>query len=155
MKPLYTRFKSFVIAAIVAATLALAGAGAPAVYAQTPNVTVGAGQVVVISFHLSGQYAATTAGVARFALPFPGDVLGVQASARASGGTAPTLTVDVQAGGVSILSTPVAVTAGAVAQATLSTATLADEAAMTVNLAIGGTSPTWNDIVVMMTVARR
>ncbi|WP_119304960.1 hypothetical protein [Dongia deserti] len=123
--------------------------------AATPNVTPGAGQVVVIPLHISGQYTANTTAVARLTLPFPAAVLGVSASARASGGTSPTLTVDVLEGGVTILSAPVAVTAGAVAEATVTDTNLADEAAITVNLAIGGTSPTWNDIVVLVTLFRK
>lgn len=125
--------------------------------AATPNVTPGAGQVVVIPFHISGQYTASTTAVVRFAMPFPCRVLGVGASARASGGTSPTLTVDVLNAAVSILSAPISVTAGSYTEGAF-TATgqnIADEAAITVNLAITGTSPTWNDIVVFITVVRR
>src|SRR5690242_17422154 len=108
---------------LLAAALIAVGLIAPAVEIQqadaaTPNVTPGAGQVVVIPLHVSGQYTTTTAGVARFTLPFPAAVLGVSASARASGGTTPTLTVDVKEGGVTILSAPISVTAGAVAEGT-------------------------------------
>lgn len=124
-------------------------------FAATPNVAVGAGQVAVFPLHISGQYTATTASVARFALPFPCDALGVGASARASGGTAPTLTVDVLEAGTTILSAPISVTAGAFSEGTITDTALADEAAITVTLTIGGTSPTWNDITVLLTCARK
>lgn len=157
MNAALTRLKGLMFAAAIAAALVITGAGAPAIYAQTPNVTVGAGQVVTIPILIAGQRTGNVTAVARFALPFPGDVLGVAASARASGGTSPTLTVDVMDDGVSILSAPVAVTAGAVAQATLASTVpaVADESVMTVNLAITGTSPTWDDIMVLITVSRK
>lgn len=146
----------FITAALIAAlTVFLPVAELSPVLAATPNVTPGAGQVVVIPLHISGQYTATTTAVARFTLPFPAAVLGVSASARASGGTTPTLTVDVKEGGVTILSAPIAVTGGAVAEGTVTDTVLADEAAITVDFTIGGTSPTWNDMVVLITLYRQ
>lgn len=123
--------------------------------AATTNCAMGGCDVVVIPLHISGQYTASTTAVARFQLPFEANVLGVSASARASGGTSPTLTVDVKEGGVTIMSAPISVTAGSVTEGTVTDILLADEAAMTVDLTIGGTSPTWNDIVVLVTLARR
>ena len=146
--------KLFAVYAVVM-LMAAALLPVPAVHAATPNVTVGAGQVVVIPFHISGQYTSSTTAVIRFAMPFPCTILGVGASARASGGTSPTLTVDLLKGGVSVLSSAFSVTAGAYSEGTVSTSAVADESAMTVNLAIGGTSPTWNDITVFITVQRR
>lgn len=148
------------VGAAVVAALAL-GIGVPVpdatrdANAATPNYAVGTGvDVVVIPLHISGQYTATTAAVARFTLPFAAQVIGVSASARASGGTTPTLTVDVKEAGVTVLSAPITVTAGAVAEGTISDTALADESAITVDLTIGGTSPTWNDIVVLITLVR-
>lgn len=143
----------------IAAALALAAAAAliapaPLGHAAT-NVAAGGAQVAVFPLHISGQYTATTANVARFALPFACDVLGVGASARASGGTTPTLTVDVLEAGATILSAPIAVTAGSYTEGTVTDAALADEALITVTLTIGGTSPTWNDITVLITCARK
>jgi hypothetical protein len=46
-----------------------------------------------------GQYTATTAGVVKFNLPFKAQADRRRRLARASGGTSPTLTVDVKAGG--------------------------------------------------------
>lgn len=122
---------------------------------STANVAA-AYNLLLLPFHLAGQYAADVTAVARIKLPCPGKVLGVSASARASGGTTPTLTVDVLDDGTSILSSPVAVTAGSVAEATLdSTKTaIADESVLTVNLAITGTTPTWDDIDVLVTLVR-
>lgn len=140
------------IAAIFAFVTVFAPVGAA--FAATPNYAP-AYNVVVIPFHISGQYTTTTTAVVRFALPFPAKLVGVGASARASGGTTPTLTVDLKAGGTTVISAPISVTAGAYAEGTVATSALADEAAITVDLTIGGTSPTWNDIVVFITVVRQ
>lgn len=122
--------------------------------AATPNYSLSA-QEQVIPIYLSGQRTATTASVVKFTLPFAAKLVGVTTTARASGGTTPTLTVDVKAGGTSVLSAPIAVTAGTVAEGTITTSTLPDESAMTVDLAITGTSPTWDDITLLLTVVRR
>lgn len=121
--------------------------------AATPNYST-AVPVQVVPFVIAGQYTATTASVIKFKLPFKAKLIGATATARASGGTSPTLTVDVLAGGSSVLSAPVSITAGTVGEATISTSTLADEATITVDLTIGGTNPTWNDITVLLTVVR-
>jgi hypothetical protein len=123
--------------------------------AATPNISVGGGQVMVFPFHISGQYTATTASVARFAMPQPCDLIGVGASARASGGTSPTLTVDVKSGGSTVLSAPISVTAGSYTEGTITTTAIADEAAITFDFTITGTSPTWNDMTVLLTCSRK
>lgn len=155
MKRFSRPFKALLIAGVFAALTIAQLVPLPQAQAATPNVAVGAGQVVTIPIFISGQRTATTASVVRFAMPFPCDVLGVGASARASGGTTPTLTVDVLSGGTTILSAPIAVTAGAYAEGTVATAAIPDENAITVNLAITGTTPTWDDITVLITVARK
>lgn len=147
--------KQISIFAVALVVMALAGfATAPSVRAATQNYAVSMSGVVVVPFHVSGQYTATTNGVIRFAMPFKARVIGVGASARASGGTTPTLTVDLLDDGVSVLSAPIAVTAGSFAEGAIANASVADESVMTVNLAITGTSPTWNDITVFVTVLR-
>jgi hypothetical protein len=145
---------AFVAAALAASFVWTSFAPTPA-QAATPNVAVGAGQVGVITLHVSGQYTTSLTAVSRFAMPFPARVLGVGASARASGGTSPTLTVDLKSGGTTMLSAPFAVTAGAYSEGTLTVNTVPDENAITVDFAITGTSPTWNDITIIITYARR
>lgn len=126
----------------------------PVAVAATQNYSVAFPGVVTIPIQVSGQYTATTAAVARFKLPFAARVIGVSCSARASGGTSPTLTIDVNDDGTTILSGDVTVTAGSVSEGTISTAAVADESVVTVDLTIGGTSPTWDDITVLITVVR-
>lgn len=122
--------------------------------AVTPNYSTAIPGVVVVPVHLSGQYTADVTAVAKIKLPFRAQIVGVSATARASGGTTPTLTVDVQDDGVTVLTAPVAITAGAVAEAALATATIADESIVTIDLAITGTTPTWDDIDVLLTLIR-
>lgn len=129
-------------------------AWAPAAVADTQNYGLGV-QQQIIPFHISGQYTATTAGVVRFKLPYAAKLVGVSATARASGGTTPTLAVDVKEAGTTVLSAPIAITAGTVSEGTVSDSLLADESTITADLTIGGTSPTWNDIVLLLTVVRR
>jgi len=54
-----------------------------------------------------------------------------------------------------VLSAPIAITAGTVSEGTVSDSLLADESTITADLTIGGTSPTWNDIILLLTVVRR
>lgn len=123
-------------------------------FAATANPPAGAPGYMVLPFAISQQYTVTTAGVVRFKAPFPCKVISVYASARASTGTTPTLTVDVKEAGVTILTTPVAVTAGTVSEAVISDSRIADESIITLDLTIGGTTPTWNDITVMLVLRR-
>lgn len=122
--------------------------------AATKNFSEVIPGIQVVPLQISKQYTATTANVVKFQLPFKAEVLGVSATARASGGTSPTLTVDVKEGGTTILSSAISVTAGTVSEGTVSDTSLADESTITVDLTIGGTSPTWDDITVLLTLRR-
>lgn len=123
-------------------------------HSATNFPAVGAGEGQAMVFTLNRQYTVTTANVVKIAIPFKAQIVGVTATARASGGTSPTLTVDVLEAGATVLSAPIAITAGTVAEGTITDSAIADEALVTVNLAIGGTSPTWDDITVTLSVIR-
>ena len=142
------------IAAVFALGAALMLTPTAPAQADTANISVATSGVMVVPLHLDGQFTTTTTAVARIKLPFKAKVLGISASARASGGTTPTLTVDVKDDGTTMLSAPVVITAGAVAEATLANTQIADESVLTVDLAITGTSPTWDDIDVLLTIVR-
>jgi hypothetical protein len=122
----------------------------------TPNVPAGGSPVTPILIHLSGQYTTSRTAVSTFKLPFAAKLIGVCAAARVSGGTTPTLTVNVKDDGVSVLTSAVSVTGGAAADASIDStkAQIADESVMTIDLTIGGTSPTWDDIDVLLTFVR-
>ncbi len=150
-------FKSFLISrsrwlSLLALVLAMPVMW-PASQAATQNYATGV-ETEIISLHISGQYTATTDPVAKFAMPYRCRVVGISATARASGGTTPTLTVDVEDDTVSVLSSAISITAGTVAEGTIANPAVADESVMEVILTIGGTTPTWNDITVLITVVR-
>lgn len=149
MRKQSTRILSLLIA-VALALLPLTPA-----WTATANFPPGATGVMVLPFHISGQYTVTTAGAVKFNMPFPCRLITVQATARVSGGTSPTLTVDLKEAGTTVLSSAISITAGTVSEGTISDADIADEAAITVDLTIGGTSPTWNDIGVLLVCQRR
>lgn len=149
---MFKHYSKLIAAALLAIVLCPAFMVAPA-FAVTPNYAVDK-PVNLAPFYIAGQRTTTTAAVVKFKLPFKAKLIGVSATARASGGTTPTLTVDLQQGGVTVLSAPIAVTAGTVAEGTVTTATLTDEATITVDLAITGTNPTWDDITILLTLVR-
>ncbi len=129
--------------------------GGPSAFAATTNPSPASPGYMVIPIQISGQYTTTTAAAAKFKMPFPATIIHASATARTSGGTDPTLTVDIKEGANSILSSAIAITAGTVSDGTLSDTALADEAAVSVDLTIGGTSnPTWNDITVLLVLKR-
>lgn len=130
--------------------LGLAAVMPSAAQAATQNYSTDV-NVTPVAITLSGQRTATTASVASIKVPAKMKLIGVSATARASGGTTPTLTVDVLAASTSLLSAPFAVTAGAVSEGAIATATIADETVVNINLAITGTNPTWDDISILLT----
>jgi hypothetical protein len=102
-----------------------------------------------------GTYSSTSITPVAFKTPFGYRVLSASATARAVTGTNPTLTVDVKSGSTSVFSSPVSVTAGAIADAVLTaTPKLTDESTITVILAAGGTAPKWKDITLLLAVKR-
>ena len=139
--------KSTLCAALVA--LALGGLIAAPSLAATTNASPGSPGYMLLPFHISGQYTATTAAGVKFVAPMPCEVYHASATARASGGTSPTLSVVVK-NGASTVSTVGPLTAGTVSEGALANTSVADEAFVTVDLTIGGTSPTWNDITVLI-----
>lgn len=122
--------------------------------AATANYSEVVTGVQIVAFPIMGNYSTSQTGIVTFQIPFKAKVLGVSAKARASSGTTPTLTVDVKEGGVSILSAPFSVYSSAVTEGTVSDKTIADEATVSVDLTIGGTTPHWEDITTILTLRR-
>ena len=141
--------RSLAVAVLVLALVAmpvLSLVAGPA-WGATTNPAVGAAGYQNFTWHISGQYTANTTAVIKHLMPYPCTINYAQANARASGGTSPTLSV-VLKNGASTVST-MALTAGTVSEGVLANTTVSDEATITVDFTIGGTSPTWNDITVM------
>ena len=111
----------------------------------------------IMPFHCSKQLTGNVTGLFAFQLPFACKVLEVSAVARAKGGTITTGTVDVQEAGTTILSSVMdidAVAAGVVVVGSVSDTSLADNAKITVDVALAGTSPTLDDVTVTLTLQR-
>ena len=147
---------SFIAAALLVFAAPAQWEGGSGASAATANITPAISGVLVLPIHISGQVTATVANVVQFTLPFAAKVLGVSVTARASGGTSPTLTVMVEDDGVDILTGAISITAGTVSEgALIATPVIADESEITIDLVIGGSSPTWDDITVLTTLIRR
>ncbi len=146
--------KKTLIAALAVAALALAAFIAPPpqpAQAATSNVSVGGAPVMLIPLHFSGAYTTTTTA-AKFNMPMPCQMIGVGATARAAPNNGvPTL--DVQLGGVSILSAAIELSTGTYVEGTISTATITDEGVVTVTLGVPDGSVT--DTTVLMTCVRK
>jgi hypothetical protein len=112
--------------------------------------------LLVIPLTLNRQYNATTANAARVRLPCDARLVDAAFAVRASGGTSPTLTIDVQDDGVTLLTTPTPVTAaGGIQEASIvANPVIAKDSVIALNLAIGGTSPTFDDITATLTFER-
>jgi len=109
-----------------------------------------------VSLHCSRQLTATVDPLFAFQMPTGATLIEASCFARSSGGTSPTLTIDIEDGGISVGgSFPQAVTVGAaniaVATPAAGSADIADNSAIEVVATVGGTTPTWDDITVAIT----
>lgn len=146
IKTVSARLRNALVATVILS--AMVGLLAAPVFALTTNVSPGSAGYMQLPIHISGQYTANTTAVAKWLAPMPCEIYHVSATARASGGTSPTLAV-VLKNGASTVST-IAVTAGTISEGTLANTTVADEATFSIDFTITGTSPTWNDIMVLV-----
>jgi len=109
------------------------------------------GTYFTVALHCARQLTASVTSLFAFRMPFAAELADVSATARASSGTAPTLSIDVLEDGISVLASPINVTAGIVTVGSISDSSIADGAKITVDATIGGTTPTWDDITVLLT----
>jgi len=109
------------------------------------------GSYFTVALHCARQLTASVSNLFAFQMPFAAELVEVSATARASGGTGPTLSIDVKEAGTSVLSAPLSITAGTVTVGTITDSSIADNAKITIDATIGGTSPTWDDITVFLT----
>jgi len=120
---------------------------------RLPPATAGS-PVFVLPYHFASVTADTTAAV-KIKLPFEADIVGFSVAARASSGTSPTLDINLKAGASSVLTAPVSVSTSTVTEASIATKRVADEAILTIDFDIGGTStPTFNDVDILLTLVR-
>lgn len=151
MKP-----QRFLAAVFVVLCLAVSVLPANAASPAMPSIST---PVYPATFHLSGQYTASVAGVASFRMPFNVRVLYVTMNVGAKGGTQGTSTLTcTNATNAFTNAVDLTGTAATLLEATLVSAyqSVAKDALVTCNLVIsGGTSPTLNDITLVLWYQRR
>ena len=106
---------------------------------------------MVLTFHVSGVVlTGAGTGLIKFNMPFPARLITVQQSVAALAGTAPT--VDVLVAGSTILTNVTTMAAaGTVYEALIATPTIADEAAVSVNLTTG---TSMSNVTIVMVLKR-
>ena len=155
-KSLFRKTRGFILAASLAvaalSALMVAQPESVSVFSEARAATTNYSsnvQVVAMPMLLPGAYTSTVTPV-KFRLPYPARLIAFSAVARSLSGT---LTVDLQAGGVSLLSAPITAS-NTVTEATVATAAVADESQITVVLTISGSSPTFSDVTVLPVFTR-
>lgn len=108
--------------------------------------------VSMLPVFLSGEHTASASSVASIQVPAKMKLIGVSATARSASGVSDTLTLNVRAGATSVLSAPLAVSSVSVAEGTITTSTIPDETVLHIDTSIGGTSPAWYDISILLTL---
>lgn len=122
--------------------------------AATANPSPASAGYFVMTFHFDSQLTSTVADKAQFTMPWPAQLVGVQCVARALGGSATptyTWTIQEEAG---TLATCAMVTAVTVVEGTIADSAVADEAKITLDYASSGTSPTADDVTVILIFKR-
>lgn len=142
-------------AALVAVLLLGALVFAPSMMLQaaTSNPSPASPGYFTVPIHFDSQLTATVADKAEFTMPWPAQLVQFQCVARAGGGTSPTYTFTLQEG-AGTLATCSPVTPGVVVEGTISDAAVADEANITLDYASSGTSPTLDDVTVLLIFKR-
>lgn len=107
--------------------------------------------LVTMPVHI-GQATASASSVASFQVPAKMKLIGMSTTARAASGVTDTLTLNLRAGATSVISAPLAVSAVGVSEATITTSTIPDETVIHIDTAVGGTSPAWYDISVLLSL---
>lgn len=154
MKTLSQFLKNFAIgvslAVMLVATIFLF---APLSQSATSNPSPASSGYFTMPIHFDSQLTASAADKAEFTMPWPAQLVQIQCVARAGGGTSPTYTFTLQEG-AGTLATCSPVTAGTVVEGTISDAAVADEANITLDYASTGTSPTLDDVTVLLIFKR-
>lgn len=142
---------SLVVALGAAIALSLSPGLMRSADAAVQNYGPGVG-VYAMPIHLTGPYTVSGTVATRFKLPYAGRLIGFSAAAETVSGT---ITVDLKAAGVSLLSAPVALTAATVTEGVVTTSAVADEAELTGVVYITGGGATVSAITILPTFLRR
>lgn len=137
---------------VIAVALAINLSPGLARYAEAAVTNYPPGVAVYATpIQISGTYTTTTTPV-RYKLPYAGRLIGFSAQAQTVSGT---ITVDFQAGGSSLLSSPITLlSSGVVVEGTITTSAVADEAELTAVIS-GSGGPSVTDLTILPTFLRR
>ncbi|MBE0596847.1 MAG: hypothetical protein IH614_06245 [Desulfuromonadales bacterium] len=126
--------------------------------AATTNFSEAIPGIQVVAITMNRAVTAVSAPViARMQFPFKAEVLGVSASCETAdyASTDETYKIDVKEGANSIFSTPInMLAADTVYEGAIADRSIADEAVVTVVLDVAGTTPSVEDVTVLLTVRR-
>lgn len=126
--------------------------------AATTNPSPGSPGYMVIPVTFSRTVTAvSTVQMARLKMPFPAAVVSVTTSCETAdyASTDEVYTVNVKEGATSILSSAITLTAAdTVYQGTVSDAALTDEAVVTIELGVAGTTPSVTDVTTLLVLKR-
>ena len=129
--------------------------GAGVAQAATANPSPASSGYTPLVIPLMGQYTTSRTALVKFTALNGYRVIAANATARASGGTSPTLKIRGLSGVQCIYSSSGAFVAGTTKALTLATTPkIVDESAATIDLVIGGTSPVWSDISILLFLKR-
>ena len=138
------------IAAIALLALAVTLGG---LFAATPNPSPASPGYYMMTLHFDSQLTATVADKAQWKQPWPSELVAIKCSGRAFGGTSPTFTWTLQEG-AGAAATCAPTTAATEVEGTITDSAIADEASMTLDYASAGTSPTADDMTVILIFKR-
>lgn len=156
MNAFITKYHSRIKAALLglcalafAASLALPFA----LQAATSNPSPASSGYYVMTLNFDSQLTVSVADKAYFKQPWPAELVAIKCAARAVGGTTPTFTWTLQEG-AGTLATCAPTAANTEVEGTISDKAVADEAAITLDYASTGTSPTLDDATVLLIFKR-
>lgn len=146
------RFWSFSLMLVTFLALAVSA------LAATTNPPAGAAGYMVLPITMNRAVTSvSTPVIARIKCPFPAAVVGVTASAETAdyASTDETYKIDVLEAGTTILSAPInMLAADTVYAGTVTDSRIADEAVVTVTLDVAGTTPSVEDVTVLLVLKR-
>lgn len=150
-----TRINKLLAMALVAIVLAI-GAVLPApAQAETDNPAQGASGYFAWHWHFDSQLTTSVTGKATFKMPWPARLIDMKCAGRLFGGTGgPVYTWTLKEAG-SAVATCLPTTAQTEVTGTITDATIADEAVMTLDYGGAGTNPTQDDADVILIFKRQ
>ena len=149
MKPLSTMMKAWLVTAMCVAI------GLSGLLAATPNPTSGSAGYFMMPHHFDSQLTSSVTSKVAFKMPWPAELVDVKCAGRAfSSSGSPTFTWTIKAAGSSI-ATCAPTTASTEVTGTVTTSAIADEALITIDYTSTGSTPTADDMDLILIFKRQ